>query len=87
VFPVGLSRDTFRSQLEESWKGAGREQPFREDLSVEAEESPLLEAVTREQLVKRQQTGKDLVCAVVMCISVEISDGAVIACSYELLCV
>jgi hypothetical protein len=35
-------------------------------LSAEAEESPLLEAITREQLVKRQQTGKDLVCAVVM---------------------
>jgi hypothetical protein len=34
---------------------------------VEAEESPLLEAVTREQLVKTQQAGKDLVCAVVIC--------------------
>jgi hypothetical protein len=30
----------------------GREPPFREDLSAEAEESPLLEAVTRERLVK-----------------------------------
>jgi hypothetical protein len=33
----------------------------------EAEESPLLEAVAREQLVKTQQAGKDLRCAVVIC--------------------
>jgi hypothetical protein len=32
----------------------GREPPFRE----EAEESPLLEAVSRERLVKTQQAGK-----------------------------
>jgi hypothetical protein len=31
-----------------------------EDFNAEAEESPLLEAVTREQLMKTQQTGKDL---------------------------
>jgi hypothetical protein len=30
----------------------GREPPFREDLSAVAEEFPLLEAVTREHLVK-----------------------------------
>jgi hypothetical protein len=36
-------------------------------LSGEAEESPLLEAVTRERLVKRQQAGKDLEGAVVIC--------------------
>jgi hypothetical protein len=30
----------------------GREPPFREDLSAEAEESPLLEAITRIRLVK-----------------------------------
>jgi hypothetical protein len=40
---------------------------FRQDLSVEAEESPLLEAVTRERLVKTEQAGKDLACAVVIC--------------------
>jgi hypothetical protein len=34
---------------------------------MEAEESPLLEAVTREWLVKTQQDGKDLACAVVIC--------------------
>jgi hypothetical protein len=29
----------------------GREPPFREDLNTEAEEFPLLEAVTRQRLV------------------------------------
>jgi hypothetical protein len=33
---------------------------------VEAEESPLLEAVTRERLMKTQQAGKDLVSAMLM---------------------
>jgi hypothetical protein len=37
------------------------------EVSAEAEESRLLEAVTRERLVKTQQTGKDLSCAVVIC--------------------
>jgi hypothetical protein len=36
-------------------------------VSAEAEESPLLEAVTRERLVKRQQTEKDLACALEIC--------------------
>jgi hypothetical protein len=36
-------------------------------LSAEAEESPLLEAVTREWLVKTQQGGKYLAGAVVIC--------------------
>jgi hypothetical protein len=36
-------------------------------MSAEAEEFPLLEAVTRERLVKTQQTGKSLVGAVVIC--------------------
>jgi hypothetical protein len=35
-------------------------------LSAEAEESPLLEAITREKLVKTQQAGKHLACAVVI---------------------
>jgi hypothetical protein len=51
----------------DSWKRAGREPPSREYLKVEAEESPLIEAVTREQLMKTQQAGKDLACAVVIC--------------------
>jgi hypothetical protein len=34
------------------------EPPFREDLSAEAEQFPLLEAITRERLVKIQQAGK-----------------------------
>jgi hypothetical protein len=46
---------------------AGRERPFREDLSVEAEESPLLETVARERLVKTQQARKDIAAAVVIC--------------------
>jgi hypothetical protein len=44
-------------------------------MNEEAEDSPLLEAVTRERLVKTEQAGKDLACAVV------ISDGAVITCT------
>jgi hypothetical protein len=39
---------------------------LREDLNTEAEESPLLEAVTRERLMKTQQAGKPLACAVVI---------------------
>jgi hypothetical protein len=42
------------------------EPPCRGDLSAETEESPHLEAVTRELLVKTQQAGKDLACAVVI---------------------
>jgi hypothetical protein len=38
-----------------------------EDFSVEAKEFPLLEAVTREWLVKTQKAQKDLVCTVVIC--------------------
>jgi hypothetical protein len=36
----------------------GRDPPFTEDLSAEAEESPLLVAVTRERLVKTQELEK-----------------------------
>jgi hypothetical protein len=42
------------------WKAVGRETPFGEDLNAEAEESPLLEAVTRQLLVKTLRAGKDL---------------------------
>jgi hypothetical protein len=59
----------------DSWKRVGKEPPFREDLSAEAEEFPLLEVVTRERPVKTQQAGKGLAGAVV------IGGGAVIACS------
>jgi hypothetical protein len=55
---------------------------IREDLSAEAEVSPLLETVTRERLVKTQQAGKGLAGAVVIC-ELWISLGAVIACSSE----
>jgi hypothetical protein len=41
--------------------------PFRKNLSAEVEESPLLEAVIRERLVKTQQAGKGLAVAVVIC--------------------
>jgi hypothetical protein len=40
--------------------------PFR-DLNAQTEESPLLEAVTRERMVKTHQAGKDLACTVVIC--------------------
>jgi hypothetical protein len=33
----------------------------------EAEESPLLEVIARERLMKTQQSGKDLAGAVVIC--------------------
>jgi hypothetical protein len=51
----------------DSWKRAGREPPLRKDLSAEAEEFPLLEAVIREGLVKTQQARKCLADAVVIC--------------------
>jgi hypothetical protein len=37
--------------------------PNSKDMSTEAEESPLLEAVAREWLVKTQQAGEDLACS------------------------
>jgi hypothetical protein len=48
--------------------------------SSHSERTPLLEAFTRERLVKAQQAGKYLACFVVICKS----DGPVIACGYEL---
>jgi hypothetical protein len=48
-------------------ESVGREPSFREDLRVEAEQFPLLEAATSKRLVKTLQTEKDLVCAVVIC--------------------
>jgi hypothetical protein len=44
-----------------------KEIPFREDFSAETEESALLEAVTRERMVKKQQPGKGSAGAVVIC--------------------
>jgi hypothetical protein len=41
-------------------QAVGRKPPFREDLSLEAGEQLLLEAVTRQLLVKTLQAGKDL---------------------------
>jgi hypothetical protein len=37
-----------------------------EDVSAEAEESPLLEVVAKERLMKKQQAGKGLAGAVVI---------------------
>jgi hypothetical protein len=48
-------------------EAVGKEPPIREDLSVEAEGSPLIEAVTGKRLVNTQQAGKGLICAVVIC--------------------
>jgi hypothetical protein len=45
----------------------GREPPFREDLNMEAEEQPLLEAVTRKSLVNTLLGGKYLAFALVNC--------------------
>jgi hypothetical protein len=41
-------------------KTVGREPQLREDLSAKAEESPPLETVTRERLLKTRQAGKRL---------------------------
>jgi hypothetical protein len=51
--------------------------------SWEAEESPLLEADAREQLLKIQQAGKRLSGCCGYLYTVEISDSAVITCSSE----
>jgi hypothetical protein len=55
-----------------------------EDLSAEAEESLLLEAVAREGSLKTQQAGKRLSGSCIDLRIVEISSGAVITCSSEL---
>jgi hypothetical protein len=49
--------DKWGNHVSSEWErvkkeSVGREPPFREDLSSEAEESPLLEAVTRKRLMK-----------------------------------
>jgi hypothetical protein len=58
--PWGYTKDNWGNQVNsvretvnkrDSWKGVG-EPPFREDLSAEAEEYPLLQAVARERLEK-----------------------------------
>jgi hypothetical protein len=43
-------------------EAVGMESPDSSDVSTEAEESPLLEAVVREWLVKTLQAGGDLAC-------------------------
>jgi hypothetical protein len=47
----------------EQEQAVGREPPFRDDLSTEADEYPLLEAVTRKRLVKILRPGRDSACA------------------------
>jgi hypothetical protein len=59
VWDAAMKRD--------SWKRVGMKLLFREDLSPEAEESALLEAVIRKWLVRTQQAGKGLAGAVVIC--------------------
>jgi hypothetical protein len=55
--------------------------PDSNDVSTEAEQSPLLEAVASKRLVKTLQAGEDFACSDPC--SVEISDSAVIACSSQ----
>jgi hypothetical protein len=55
-----------RTSLENEFT-VGSEPPFRDDLSREAEEKPLLEVVTRKRVVKTLQAGKNLACALVIC--------------------
>jgi hypothetical protein len=58
----------------------GSEPPFREYLSPEAKEQPLLVAVARKRLVKTLQAGKDLAWFV-KCGN---SNRVIIICSYDL---
>jgi hypothetical protein len=50
-----------------SWKRLRRKPPFRQYFSAETEESPLLEAVNKEQWVKTKQAGKDFAGGAVIC--------------------
>jgi hypothetical protein len=80
---VFSTRSVKRGYKEDNWSNNssfGREPPFREDLSPEIEEQPLLEAVTRQLIVETLWAGKDLACYLE---NVEISDDAIIKCSYE----
>jgi hypothetical protein len=52
--PRSYKEDSLGNQVGSAQESVGKEPPFREDLSVETEESPLLEVVTRERLVKTQ---------------------------------
>jgi hypothetical protein len=59
-----------RDYKEGNWSknsSVGREPPFREDFRTDAEEQPLLEAITRNCLVKTLQAGKDSAYAAVIC--------------------
>jgi hypothetical protein len=62
------------------------EPPFRKELGAEAEaeESSLLEAVTRERMVKTQQARKDLACAVLIGKVWRLAMALLITCNYEL---
>jgi hypothetical protein len=60
VFTTRSVKRGYKEEYLSKNSSVGREPPFRKDLSVEAEESPLLEAVTRERLMKTQQAVKDL---------------------------
>jgi hypothetical protein len=51
-------------------------------VSTEAEESPLLRAVTKQRLVKTLQVGGDLACSDLL--SVEIKDSVIVIYSYDL---
>jgi hypothetical protein len=56
-----------RTEELEGWQLGRWSQFWREDLRAEAEESPLLEAVTRELPVKTQQAGNGLAGVVMIC--------------------
>jgi hypothetical protein len=60
----------------------GRDPPFRQDVGAEAEESPLLEAVSKKRLITLRTLV--CVCVTVICKVWEISYGAIIKCNYEL---
>jgi hypothetical protein len=56
--------------------------PDSNDVGTEAEESPLLRTSAKQRLVKTLQAGEELACSDLK--SVEISDGVIFICSYDL---
>jgi hypothetical protein len=60
VFYGGPCRKVIRRTTGARIQAVVREQPFRQNFSTEAEKYPLLEAFTRQLLVKTLQAGKDL---------------------------
>jgi hypothetical protein len=75
---VGLRRPPAWELVSWSNELVVRQSPASKDVNTEAEEATVLEAITRRQPVKIQQTEKT------RCLLWWISNSAIVACSYEL---